>query len=205
MERRPASRYTARMRIRSAVLALGLALVGGLRAVAQDGAVRSPQTSIQSWPAPSRALARALIVKYGTPHSFGEHALYWYDNGPWRRTVVHRDGTGGSFLRRGADILEQTAAYPVGADSAGELKEIAPGIYADAAAGEVTSRAESEAMNFLALNLAAEVLSRAMSEDDARRAYRRTRRLAGSGKSSPYLDGLAFETQRDGDSNHWNP
>jgi hypothetical protein len=166
---------------------------------------RTPQTAIQSWPTPTRTLARRMISKYGVPDRFGEHALYWYDNGPWRRTVVYRDSLTRSFLRKNKDFLEQSVGYQVSVDDVETLKRFDKGVGIDANTGELTSRSESEALNFLALNLAVEILTHARSVDDARDFYRKTRRLALAGKSSPYFEGLAFEVQTDKDVNHWNP
>lgn len=170
-----------------------------------DAAARTPQMSIELWPAPARALARLMIAKYGTPGRYGGHALYWYDNGPWQRTVVYRDAPAHSFLKRGKDRLEQSVGYQVSAEGLEELKSFDERIGVDTITGALTSRAESEALNYLVLNLAAEILAHTRSVPDARDVYRKTRRLADSGKSSPYLDGLVFELQNDKDVNHWNP
>lgn len=203
------------MKTRNAVLALALAgAPAGARAAtlvmpsdASFAAERADplEVVIAGWPARSRALARQMIAKYGRPVRSDEDSLVWFDNGAWRRTVVHRRTASRSFLRRGDDLLEQSVGLQTSAESAADLRRFDRGIAIDAAAGEISSRSSSEALNILALNLAYEVVARRRSPEDARSLQARMRKLADAGKTSRYLDGLLFETARDEDANHWNP
>ncbi|MDD5656450.1 MAG: hypothetical protein PHF00_04250, partial [Elusimicrobia bacterium] len=84
--------------LKLAALVVGLA-AGLSPARAQDESARAgadpvanAETTIQSWPEPARSAAKMLIDKYGWPHSFTADMLLWRDNGPWKRTIVYRDG-----------------------------------------------------------------------------------------------------------------
>ncbi|MGN7309135.1 hypothetical protein ACTHQ2_24640, partial [Bacillus subtilis] len=43
------------------------------------------------WHGPSRQGAYQMIHKYGLPNEATISRLIWYNNGPWKRTIVHRD------------------------------------------------------------------------------------------------------------------
>src|SRR5256885_8514836 len=74
----------------------------------RKAALREVELTIAGWPQLSKSAAHRMIEKYGVPDDVGRKALVWNDNGPWKRTVVHRDGA--------RDVLEQTAGYHVGND-----------------------------------------------------------------------------------------
>ena len=157
-----------------------------------SAAVSTPETVIMSWPGPSRAEARVLIAKYGEPSVFDDDSLVWYGNSPWRKTVVHREAPRISGDPRGQDVLEQSIAYQVPENKAAALKRFDGRIASDRTSEELSSRAKNESLNFLALNLADEVITDRRSADDARAFLRRTMKLAEAGKSSPYMDGFIF-------------
>ena len=46
---------------------------------------------IQGWPAPQRTVARQLLDKYGPPNEATPTRLFWYRNGPWKRTELTSD------------------------------------------------------------------------------------------------------------------
>ncbi|MGI8616092.1 MAG: hypothetical protein ACR2L4_04825 [Actinomycetota bacterium] len=64
--------------------------------------------------------------------------------------------------------------------------------------GELSARCDKEEMNFLALNLADEVVRGATSVDDARRTYTEQAMAAMMGKPAPYTEGLRFDVPRGG-------
>jgi hypothetical protein len=150
-------------------------------------AIRQAAASIVDWPQASRRAAERMLEKYGVPDQADSRRLAWNDNGPWKRTVVRRDG--------GRDPLEQTAAYRVPNARYGALRHLPGKVTAERGHDELSSRAVTEPLNFLAVNLADEVVSGKRDADDARRFFEKTASLASSGKSSSYMEGLLFETQ----------
>lgn len=185
-------------------LALAAAVAGLSLAAARPGAlafndasqVVTPESTIEDWPTGSRQVARVMIEKYGEPSRFGENALVWFDNGPWQRTVVHRRGWPRLLGMTDKNYLEQAISYEVPAPKIEALKDFDRRVEVDKAAGELSSRSDSEATNYLALNLADEIVSGKRSVTDARDFLRKTERLSRSGKSSPYLEGFVFEASR---------
>lgn len=155
--------------------------------------VQTPETTIQDWPGVSQSQARMLIAKYGEPNGFDENSLVWYDNGEWRKTVVYRKAPQSFMGLHSRDILEQTVAYEVPDAKLADLKRFDDRIKYDKASGEISARSENENLNFLALNLADEIVSDKRSPQEARDFYRKTVELSQSGKSSAYMEGLLFQ------------
>jgi hypothetical protein len=161
-------------------------------------AVQTPESVIQNWPGRSRSTARALIAKYGEPSRFSDNDLVWFKNGPWRKTVVYRNSPLG--FMHGKDIVEQSIGYAVPEGKIAALKSFDSRIRYDKGNKELSSRAENESLNFLALNLADEIVNDKRNADEARDFYRKTTKLSESGKTSAYTDGFLFPLSVDNSS-----
>lgn len=148
-------------------------------------AVLTPENIIRNWPERPRLAARAMIEKYGAPEIANADALSWVGNDPWDDTVV----------RRSADIgesIQQSIHYPVTLPKLAAVRGIGGRIEYDSSSQQLSSTADVEGLNFLALNLADEVVSGKRTAEQARELYRRTRELTAAGKSSPYTSTLLF-------------
>lgn len=204
---------TSRCRIRYQATSLGLlvlvaaATVAGLSAqpglrsaddverltTQRSSSARTPEKIIQEWPERARGAALAMMEKYGPPNRVSSGALVWYNNGPWQKTIVYRRSWPHSPAMRGRDYLEQVIGYQVPNDKINALKRFSEKISVNKTKGELSCRSESESANFLALNLADEIITDKRSPGDARVFYRDMERLTQSGKSSPYVEGFRFE------------
>lgn len=189
---------------RAIAAGLGILALCALRAPAElpatdpaarnaSAAVSTPESTIASWPGIPQAVARLLIAKYGEPNTFDDGSLVWYDNGEWRKTVVYRKAPGRFMGLHARDILQQTVAYSVPDAKIGDLKAFDDRIKYDKASGELSAISEDENLNYLALNLADEIVADKRSPQEARDFYRKTLRLSESGKSSAYTGGLLFQ------------
>lgn len=162
--------------------------------ITADGleSAQTPEISIRGWPEFARSTALMLIEEYGEPDQFNQQALVWYYNGPWQQTDVFRDAGVRHSAMRANDYVKQAVSYQVPAGKIAALKRFNKGLGIDTVRGEMSFQSESENMNFLALNLAEEIAANKRSVEDARAFYIKTRRLAGEGKSSPYLQRFLF-------------
>lgn len=146
------------------------------------------QTVIAGWPDSSRVAATLAIERYGPPDAIAENALGWKRTGPWKRVVVSNSAEGAAA--RSAPELEETVSYRVPASKRGDLAEFDRGVRVSEDGSELSARSSDESMNFLALNLAGEIVRGARDPADARRTYDRIAELAVAGKSSAYTRGL---------------
>jgi hypothetical protein len=150
------------------------------------------EAAIRNWPRRSRAVASFMIEKYGEPNAFDANSLVWYNNGQWRKTVVYRRSPRDNKGSRGDDILEQSISYNVPDDKISALKSFDDRIKFDKEKGELSSLSENENYNYLALNLADEIVGGKLSPGEALDDYRKTIRLSESGKNSELMYGFSF-------------
>lgn len=153
---------------------------------------QTPESIILLWPTFSYRLARLMISKYGQPAEANDHSLTWIDNSPWKRTVVYRAPPGERPLVGNGGRLEQSVVYRVPENRISDLGRFDMGIEADKRAGMLTVISDAESENFLALNLADEVIRGRRTPREAQELRRRLERLRDSGKSSPYYRKLLF-------------
>jgi hypothetical protein len=169
-----------------------LRMVAALGLVALTVSAAPNEPLLRQWSERAQMLVRAMTEKYGIPNRLDAFEAVWYDNGPWRRTVVHRDSWSRFLGARDNDFLEQTIEYRVDDKKIRDIQRFHEKIQVDQSAGELSSRAETESLNFLALNLAKDIADGKRSVKSARDFYAKTDELARSGKSSPYLEGFGF-------------
>lgn len=150
----------------------------------KKAALREVEATLATWPQRPQRAAHAMIEKYGLPDESGKKRLVWNDNGPWKRTIVRRDAAN--------EVLSQTAVYRVPNDRYELIGGLPGRVSAERGREELAASSDSESLNFLALNLADEVISGKRQLDDAHKAYDRAAALAASGKSSPYTQSLLF-------------
>ncbi len=165
-------------------------------AVAEPSGNQTAESVISSWPDLSNKVAKAMIDKYGQPAEVSDSFLVWKDNGPWKQTVVYRDGIEHNFPLRHLDVLAQTINYRVPLDKYNDLARFDGSLTASRTAGTLSSSSDREDMNFLALNLANDIVRGNKTVDEARRFYGKTAALAMTGKTSPYTEGLLFRAMK---------
>jgi hypothetical protein len=148
---------------------------------------------LAGWNAQALAVATKTTERYGQPDLRAPDRLVWTHRGPWKRIVVVRDAPAGRFSPEHPAYLEQTVAYDVPADKLTAVASFEPSLLADAGREELTARSDSEQTNFLALNIADELVRGARGVDDAKSFFSRTSALSVSGKTSDYTQGLKFQ------------
>lgn len=141
---------------------------------------------ISDWPVVSLRTAEVVIEKYGPPDLALSDRLSWFDAGPWRTTTVYRDP------REHLDVLEQTIGYRVPEEKAGALAALDVNLRRSRDGRELSAASEAEETNFLALNMADEVVREVKTPAEARALYLRTVVEWNAGRSSPYMKGLRF-------------
>ncbi|MBI2787989.1 MAG: hypothetical protein HYX59_04845 [Elusimicrobia bacterium] len=153
------------------------------RTESRQAGIDAARKAVSDWPTPSRMAAEAMIEKYGIPDAIDAETASWNDKGSWKRTSVHRDGT---------DFLEQTIGYAVPEEKRADLEKMGLMLKVGRADRELSATSASEEANYLALNLADEVIREKRTPEDAREFYMETVKLSRAGKTSPYMQGLMF-------------
>lgn len=155
--------------------------------------LQTVESLLHTWPLPVSLVAHQLVKKYGLPHEATRAYLVWYYNDPWERTMLWREGLKHTFPKPHADILEQTIVYTVPSDRLAEVQAYNSHLIINRTRGQMTSICNSEATNFLVMNLAHEIALGAISAKEAQRRHREI--LAGHRLHWPesYMEGLQFE------------
>ncbi|MFN2421301.1 MAG: hypothetical protein ABR527_07970 [Gemmatimonadota bacterium] len=181
--------------IGSTARALGKEMTGGGGEKGTRGLVDWPEVDrvLEDWPDISRKAARATLEKYGPPNEATPSLLIWYDNAPWKRTIVYRDEVPHNFPKPHTDVLEQFVDYRVPVDKYDDIAAFDGSVIPERTKGELSARCDMEEMNYLALNLGHEVATGVKTVEEAREAYAQQATAFMMGRDAPYTQGLRFE------------
>jgi len=150
------------------------------------------ETAIGAWPAVPREAARAMIAKYGQPDEISQGWLCWKNNGPWKMTLVHREEVEHNFPMPHKDVLTQAVAMKVPPDKIDELAQFDGSIAVQRTAGCVSVTCDKEEMNFVALNLANDIITGKRSVEQAREMLANTALQVQNGQRPDIAQRLAF-------------
>jgi hypothetical protein len=151
------------------------------------------QKNLEGWPKISRAVAADLITSYGLPAASNARELTWYDNGPWKRTVLHKEEIQHNFPYPHKDILEQTVNYRVPLDKIADLVRYDGSLVVDRTRGELTVHCNNEAANILTLNIANDIVKGDRTVEQALAYHAQVVRGLQIGEPETYPDKLHFK------------
>lgn len=147
---------------------------------------------ISKWPSASRTIASDLIHFYGMPHEATQTMLIWHYNGPWKRTVIHREGVRHNIPHAHVDILEQTVDAKIPIHKHNDITSFDGSILIDKTRGEMTAFCESESANTLILNLAHDIAIDTKTPRQAREFLNKFEGPIHANWPNPYKDSLQF-------------
>jgi len=161
----------------------------------------SATTRIKNWPKDAKMAAEATIKKYGQPSESTPSMLVWYNNGPWKKTIVFKEEMKHDFPMAHKDVLQQCIQHDVPIDMYDELAAYDGSVVVERTNGTLSARCDKEEANFLALNLAHDIINGKRTVEDARMMYAKTITGLMNGEKSDYTSGLMFKPEmRSGDS-----
>jgi hypothetical protein len=164
---------------------LFIALISSSSVKAQD---------VKSWPEASKMAAQEMITKYGKPDAIGADVLVWKNKGPWKCITVDKQETKHSFPIEHTDMMKQTISYKVPTGKFDELAKFDGSVIVDRTQGEMSARCDKEANNFLALNLANDIVTGKKTVDEARKAYGDIVKEKMNGGNPEYMSKLVFSS-----------
>lgn len=153
---------------------------------------------LESWPQAPRTAAIKMMEEYGPPNEATPTKLFWYGNGPWKRSIVTRDVLIHNFPTVHSDYLTQYIDYRVPVEKFDEIGRFDGSCLVDRTAGEVAARCDSEAANTITLNLMNDIVTGAKTVDEARKAFAEYASAYMMGRSSPYAERLQFSLPQSG-------
>jgi len=156
---------------------------------------------MQGWSQDAREAAQLVIDKYGQPDEATDSVLIWNEQGPWKRIVAYRDPDDHEFPAPHKDSVESFLQHDIPAEKAGDLATFDGSVVFNRTRGELSARCHDEEANFLALNLANDIVEGKRSVQDARDYYAHEFLAYRKKEPTPYMDRLRFEPngRRDAD------
>jgi hypothetical protein len=149
---------------------------------------------IAKWPKEPRESAQRLIREYGPPEEGSDSQLVWYDTADgWKRTVLTREEVPHDFPVHHNDFLEQFIDYRVPVEMFTRLAEYDGSVIAERTKGELSARCGGTSMNFVAINLAHDIITGKRDVQNARDEYARLYAAYQRGEKPPYTQTFQFE------------
>lgn len=162
------------------------------RALTREGV----DDALADWPEAARHATRAVMTRYGLPHSVTFDQVLWIGNGEWKRTAVHRDEVPHRFPMPHSDVLEQWIDYRVPASKAADVAAFNGSIILHRTKGEVSVRCDREETNTLTLNLMHDVVTGRRTVEEARAYHAETTVAFLMHQPAPYATRLCFDITR---------
>ena len=164
------------------------------RAMEEKVTPQAIETIVTGWPDKQREVAKHIIEKYGLPNGgTTTNRLIWLEHGPWKYSIICREEIPHNFPLKHMDILEQAIDYRVPPDKCNELAAYNGSVTVRRTKGELAAMCDKEAMNFLALNLAHDIIIGKLSVEAARQAYTAAAVAFMKGEQPPYTQALQFQ------------
>jgi hypothetical protein len=152
---------------------------------------------ISAWPEASQMASAMMMDKYGKPNESTEHMLVWYNNGPWKRTTIYNEETKHIFPVDHVDVMEQVINYKVPPNKFSDLAAYDGSVTVRMTDGELSAKCDKEGANFLAVNLANDVITGKKSVTEARNFYANAiKDFALQNKMSPYMESFQFTVSK---------
>lgn len=133
-----------------------------------------------------------MVEKYGQPQGVTPTQLIWKEQDPWQAIIIYRDPVPHDFPKPHKDVLEQVISYRVPPEKFDELAEFDGSVIAERTKGILAARCDKEPMNFLALNLAHDIVTDKASVEEARQKYAEVVAAFMKGEKHPYTQELQF-------------
>jgi hypothetical protein len=161
-------------------------------------ALSEAQEIIEDWPNAPRIVAKQMLAKYGPPNEATPTKLFWYRNGPWKRTTITSEVVTHNWPTVHSDFLTQVIDYRVPPEKFNLIAEFDGSILVDRTRGEVAARCDSEAANVLGINMVHEIVTGKRNVDEARETSTENTVGYNLGRDAPYAERLLFEVPQGG-------
>jgi hypothetical protein len=168
------------------------------------GAAVAQQQSLpdlSGWHEAAQKAAKAMNEKYGAPDGVTDTMLVWNDTGPWKQTIVYKEAVQHDFPMPHPDVLEQTINYDVPVDMFDDLAAYDGSVIAERTKGILSARCDKEAANFLAINLANDIVTGQRTVEEAREYYAETIKAVMNGEKPEYTQGFVFDVPQENVNN----
>ncbi len=156
--------------------------------------MKMDMAEMKTWPMSAQKAVKEQMDLYGKPNEITPTAAIWYNNGPWKKTVIDKMESKHDFPKTHMDCMQQWVSYKVPLDKFDDLAHFDGSVTVDRTQGTISARCDKEENNFLALNLAHDVITGKKTVEEARMAYGEMIKQAMSGNKPEYMKKLMFSS-----------
>ncbi len=157
-----------------------------------DSKMKMNMGDLKMWPMASQMAAKDMMAKYGKPDEMTPTMLVWNNKGPWAKTVVFKMEYPHDFPMPHTDLLQQWVSFKVPTDKLDELAKYDGSVVVERTTGMFSARCDKEGANFLALNLAHDIIMGKRNVEEARKMYGEEVMKMKAGQMTGYTSGLMF-------------
>ncbi len=151
--------------------------------------------NVSQWPEASRMAVAEITKKYGKPSGVTPEELIWMNKGVWKKICINKMESKHSFPIEHTDMMQQTISYKVPEDKMDDLGKFDGSVTFDRTQGTMSARCDVEGNNFLALNLANDIVTGKKTVEEARIAFADIVKEKMNGSNPAYMQKLMFATQ----------
>ena len=147
---------------------------------------------LTNWPEASKMAVEEITAKYGKPDGVTADELFWLKKGIWKKICISKMESKHSFPIEHTDMMQTTISYNVPEDKMDDLGKFDGSVTFDRTQGTMSARCDKEANNFLALNLANDIVLGKKTVVQARKAYGDIIKEKMKGGHPTYMEKLSF-------------
>ncbi len=154
--------------------------------------ISSLKDDMSGWSDASKMAVMMMKKSYGDPTEKSATMMMWNNTGQWKRTIVYAKEFKHDFPMPHTDVMEQCIDYKVSQDKCNDLAKYDGSVVCNRTNGEMSARCDKEGANFLAINLANDVITGKKDVKTARDFYATSIKEMINGGKPEYMQKLVF-------------
>jgi hypothetical protein len=155
--------------------------------------IAAPESDMSGWSKASVMAVDMMKKKYGEPAEKTNTMMVWNNTGQWKKTIVYAKEFKHDFPMPHTDVMQQFIDYKVPQEKFSDLAKFDGSVVCNRTNGEISARCDKEGANFLAINLANDVIKGTKDYNAARDFYARTLKEFINGGNPAYMQKLQFD------------
>ena len=148
---------------------------------------------MSGWSDASKMVVMMIKKQYGEPVEKTADMMMWKNTGQWKKTVVYAKEFKHDFPMPHTDVMQQWIDYKVPQKKFSELAKYDGSVVCNRTNGEISARCDKEGANFLAINLANDIITGKKDANTARDFYAKIIKEFINGGKPAYMQKLQFD------------
>jgi hypothetical protein len=154
--------------------------------------ISSPMDDMNGWSDASKMAVMMMKKNYGEPAEKTADMMMWNNTGQWKRTVVYAKEFKHDFPLPHTDVMQQWIDYKVPQEKFSDLAKYDGSVVCNRTNGEISARCDKEGANFIAINLANDIITGKKDVKSARDFYAMSIKEFINGGKPEYMQKLVF-------------